>query len=357
MDNNYKYYLEYYKVKKQKDIKADIFDLGKHILEEDQDGAHFIYFAPLILSFADNTAHKEELDLVNEINDVFALGHNHVSPNDEVELFDELVNGNVGKFLSYLSAVEQNKKKESYKTFEQEVVQYMIAFMSHKEYVSEKEIRFLEQIGNVKLAKYGLAYTKTSKKASIKANNEAKKKELVVGRNALIKKMQKPSFVNFDLIQKEYNCKTNSELKKIARDLLEIYANQLGLREIIQLLFLFVIGIDCYISEDMADLYNESSNKYDFHIQPIEVEYTEFGVNMSPFADHIAGPLLELYIAFVGEGINMKTSKPKKYEVFERLLCSLALLNNIDEAEEADLAPFKVFCDLTDSSETLEDEK
>lgn len=365
MDNNYRYFLEYYKVKSQKDIKADIFDLGKHILEKDDDSAHFLYFAPLILCFADSTAHKEELDLVNEINDVFSLGHSRVSPNDEIEKFDKLVNGNVSKFLSYLSVVEQNKKTEPYKTLEKEIVQYMIAFVSHKESVNDKEIRFLEQIGNVKLAGYGLAYTKSSKKIATKANNEVKKQEsseesdeeVLDNINALIKKMQNPSFINFDSIQKEYKYKTNNELIKVARDLFDIYANLFGMKDLIQFHFFYVMGVNCHISKDLADLYNECSNKYDFHNQPLEIEYIEFDLSMLQILDGIQLQLLQLYVYFVDEGINDKTSAPKKYEIFERLLCSLALINRFDETEEIDLSTFKAFCDLAHFPETLEGEK
>lgn len=129
------------------------------------------------------------------------------------------------------------------------------------------------------------------------------------------------------------------------------------MKDLIQFHFFYVMGVNCHISKDLADLYNECSNKYDFHNQPLEIEYTEFDLGMLQILDGIQLQLLQLYVYFVDEGIDDNTSAPKKYEIFERLLCSLALINRFDETEETDLSTFKAFCDLAHFPETLEGEK
>ena len=172
-ENLFSRYLKFYKEKSQEEIKKDVIKTGKELIDFFSEDAYFVYFGVLILSFADGSADREELDFVNYVNDTLKLGHEHVSPDDGVEKMNELVNGNVDDWVLEFHAAREfadSYFKERY----QNMIKFMCGCLSYKKSISTKELKFLMMIGANSLVGKNLEYD-LSKKEEKKQPKPAEK--------------------------------------------------------------------------------------------------------------------------------------------------------------------------------------
>ena len=155
--NFYEKWLKNYKDKSQKVIKQDILEIADWIVASGESD-HFVFYAPVILSFATGEVEGETLELANEINDDFGLGFDVVDIDDGREKIRKVINENMPEFKEYVEDCKAGNRNKVSKDIYEKIVQYMVACLSYKKSVTEDELDFLERIGDEELVDMGLSY-------------------------------------------------------------------------------------------------------------------------------------------------------------------------------------------------------
>ena len=339
-ENLFSKYLKFYKEKSQEEIKKDVIKTGRELIKGFSEDAYFVYFGVLILSFADRTANREELDFVNYVNDTLKLGHEHVSPDDDVEEMNELVNGNVYDWVLEFHAAREfgdSYFKDRYHN----MIKFMVACLSYKKSISEKELKFLEQIGAQNISNKGLSYD-LSQKSSTNSDSSDKiyKKhddEFDVEDMIKEKEVYKKFVKKTNAVIKEYSSLSVSEKVDKVKSLLTEYFLKSNFddpeKSILLNMFLFVLGNSIYVTEAMADLFNELNAKY--NLDAPELEESEFCMTFLQYLDDVQENVISYFVT----ELYYSKKYAKEYdgctpsELFARVCVLLKMINTLDEEE------------------------